>query len=394
MTLPRERTKTVVTTEVQPVEPDPASPLEDAQALSVDQEPEFHDELQDWLAGFGPDGSVRAWRFKPSGEKDYCGVIGANETSLEWLQKTYGGGKYVLMYFDSLAKIRSQRRISIADPIKPPDQPFPTPATVPGMDPVVHIQLETMREEMRSSREIMLKMIEMNMSNRGDGHQGESITDLVAALASMQALTRPPDTASQMTGMLDLLKTGIEIGSTGNVVNKSEGIMDTIKEWAPLVGETIKAALAFRGAPIQPPAPAAPPTPALDDAVTAMKGKLLSGISWLKKLCIAGTPVMSVFDIMAANLHDPDWAAFGDCADMAYDDWIKLDADLAKPALRPWFEALLNMLRAEIHDRRTEATAIGPEVEYDGVDEIAAGKSGDSDHAVGNGAVDTARGNK
>jgi hypothetical protein len=372
------------------------------------QEPEELDELEAFLSQFPSEGSVTAWRFRPNqpGEKDYCGRLGSNEASLEWLQTNYGGGRYLLMYHDPQKKIRGLRRFNIADPLKAvplvalPALPLPVPG---GLDPMVHLQLETMREDMKTNRELMLRMVDNLGARQSEGGGGGGLTELVTALAGLRDLTKPSD--GQISGMISMLEKGISLGASGGVQPKSEGMMGIVREWAPVVGEALRTAMSARGGGVLPAEPVENPNDVPGTALVSVPGRavdsqqqidranLTKGLVWLKKRCLAGMHVESALDLLMFSIDDPDWQFLFDFVPISYEEWGKIDADLLKPQFRPWFEALLNELKAQVGARMADATGQEEqEVQNATADLSTPGSAGDSGHAVRDGNAGPTRG--
>jgi hypothetical protein len=374
------------------------------------QEPEELDELEAFLSQFPSEGSVTAWRFRPNqpGEKDYCGRLGSNEASLEWLQTNYGGGRYLLMYHDPQKKIRGQRRFNIADPLKAvplvalPALPPPVPG---GLDPMVHLQLETMREDMKTNRELMLRMVDNLGARQSEGGGGGGLTELVTALAGLRDLTKPSD--GQISGMISLFEKGLSLGATGGVQPKSEGIMGIVRELAPVVGEALRTAMSARGGDLPLAGPAGNPAGAsgrvvalvprqesADSQQQADRVNLRNGLNWLKKRCLAGMHVESALDLLMFSIDDPDWQFLFDFVPIPYEEWGKIDADLLKPQFRPWFEALLNELKAQVGARMADATGQEvQEVQNATADLSTSGPAVDGGDSVRDGNVGPTRGN-
>jgi len=318
-----------------------------------------------------PGGStVKIHRYNRMGNLEFVGSTPVENISEEWIQMTFGGGKYVLRLTDSQGKYRGTRTIYLAAPIDGP--PAAMPAAMPaaqveyegfneapatpafsGMDPMITLQIETMREEARTNRELMAHLIEK--IGNGNAPAGPTMPEMMAMIASMRTVFQPAEPAEKLTGMMELLKTGIEIGQTGSVDGKKEGIMGIVKDIAAALPGAIQgiAALRSQAAPAQAGPSQAPPAGELP-AGDGMQ-MLVMGIKYLKQKALLGKQPEFYAEFILNSLEDPQWQPFLRYLETPYEDFAKIDPDLLRPEYRPWFERMLNEVKAGVAEMNAPA---------------------------------------
>lgn len=368
--MPRKQVTTITKTETEQP-PDEQSYVTAEPAEFAQIEPEV-DALQQFLDGLGSNHRLAIYRIERTGEKAFLCKCELQYFSEEWLQATYGEGRYIIQAKDEKGVIRGTRTITMG-PSNEPKAPTgfqPNPLPLPVPDTGGNMQLQLLMQEMAANREIMLEMIR---ANNGGGKTG--LGDLVEVIQAMKALQPPPAAnGNSMESMLSLLKTGIEIGQTGTVDTSSKGgVMGMIKDALPIVGDVIKGFLPQRAPePGQnPPATVAPAQLAGLEGIDPRTADMIRhGISYLKGKVLQGKSPDTWIDFILDNMDDPQWQPFLRFAGMPYEEFAKIDAELLQVPYRPWFEHLLKSVQ--------EALA-QPQGEIDGSvqDEPPAGKSGD-----------------
>lgn len=341
--MPRTK-KTIIETE-ESAQSDIDQDSKPASENEVQEEQE--EEIRRLINILGPEARVFVYRADHTG-KIFLTNCEPNFWSEQWLQQSYGEGTYYIQIRNHKGNWGGARTVRIG-PLpagEKPAQIVPAVAT-PAAQANGQLDLRTqlLIDELNAQRQMIMKMIERPA-------EGTSMTELVQAMAALKAMTTPsPEAVTGMEAIMSILKTGMEIGATGNVEMKKDGILSTIKEALPILGEVVKTVFAKSNAENPQGSMAAQLPAAGEDRSLAM---LRHGISYLKQKALQGKRPDVYIDFILENLDDPQWQPFLKMCQGPFEEIAKIDPDLLNAPFRPWFEQLWNELKAAINQTPEE----------------------------------------
>jgi len=181
-----------------------------------------------------------------------------NHDTLEWIKREFGGGTYELW-----GTIRGQRGlrlkpvISLAGEIRPAiPAPPPTTTAAPSSNGNGNGVAEMLR---------ILERIEQRLSApvTAPVQQGITVKDMLELMPLMQP-AREPSAKVQLDGLMDVLKTGIELGTTRDPGEPPDLGMQMLEKALPTLEKVATAILSRAGRPPapRPATPGAPGDPA------------------------------------------------------------------------------------------------------------------------------------
>lgn len=379
------RKTTIVKTETEEVPQAASEELAPDNEYYAEDEPDPNS-IEAWKNRISQDAIIKVFRRdRFSGKMAYVGSTPPEYFSEEWLQTTHGPGDYQMQAFLNGRYVKGGARTMTIGPLgKEPVEGHPTSnastATAPAQSSapdLVAFQLETMREEMRLTREMLME----SMKRDGNSTDVPGLLAAVVNLARSMAPPAPVNPLGNIDALLGLLKTGIEIGQTGSVEPKEKGAMGWIKDLAPVVGEVLQGLIPARangGGAAPAPAGTAVDKPALPagqaDPARAI-AMLRSGISYLKTKAVQQKDPGIYVDFVSDNLDDPQWTPLFQLIAKPYDEIAAaIDPDLLNPPYREWFTELFEGIKEVLtrqHPGESDGTVDGP----------TAGPGGNGDNA-------------
>lgn len=274
----------------------------------------------------------RVYRQDTYGRPRFVTSLPATYISEEFLQEKFGGGAYVVHFLNEKGQYAKSKTLRIENPVDSPavepasekwmpQPPENAPPAEPGFG-----QMEMIREEMRSQKELMLELIRQI----GNNNRNSTLNELAQAIAMLRETTAPPaGGASVVSEMIGILKQGIEIGASGGVPEKS---------WKDIAYDALKVAPAFlsqlRGAPE---GGGTHPNGGEDPMIQNLRAM----IAYLKPKAMAHKDVGLWVDVVMDNREDPQWQPLLAYINVPYEVLAqKVDPELLDPRYRPWFEGL------------------------------------------------------
>lgn len=346
--MPRKAQTTTITKITEADEP---GTLPAGEAPELVDEP-IIDETAEFLSQFGQDAKVIIYQIGRTGEKRYLATCEPLYFSEDWLQETYGEGRYILQVKVN-ARYRGQKQVSIGPPARVASGNS-TAAPAPALNPVssndpADLRIQLLMQELSHQREIMMQILARPAEKT-------SMTELVEAMTALKSISAPASPASSLDSLMTILKTGIEIGKTGDVdTTKDEGFMGILKSALPIAGEVIKGFMPGANAPAVAapgnPAPAAAaPAPAMNqEEIPGIEPQSLTllrhGIAYLKQKALKGSSPDLYIDFILDSMDDPQWVPLVHLAQGSYEEFAKIDPDLLKAPYRTWFESLLKSIK-------------------------------------------------
>lgn len=359
--MPRQKTVTTVET----IPPEEIA----AENIPADSKPQFEEDensIPAFLKRIGNDAIIKIFRKEFTGKIVFCGEVSPEYFSEAYIQKYHGAGDYsIKAMLGGRYVIGGSRQISIAPAINQEvNDPDPLPTVMPpvfnspSVDPST-LQMEMIREEMRMQRDLMMKIIEKSSSA-----PAIDLPNIIASLANVARMFTPPaitpvNPLANVESVMNLISKGIEIGQTGSVEPKKEGVMGYIKDLAPVIGEVIGNLLPARAnggggsATVQ-----SVPSRQVSEApeIAQSRAMLAAGIAYLKRKALSGADVGLYIDFIGDNMSDPQWTPLVQMIHKPYDEVAgALDPELSQMPYRPWFESLFNGVRELIKPSGAEA---------------------------------------
>lgn len=344
------RTKKVIKTEEETI------PIEDEKPADAEAADEPEDlELRAFVETFSDAAKVKIYRYDRNGTLVYAGTTDPRNCSEEFLQDTYGEGKYYLKLFDGQGKNIKAKTVFIGPDETGLNMPVTPGAPGPAAgNSMMQFQIEQLRGELTSQREQTNRLLELLIDNRAaapaPAADKTSMKDLVEGLAAVQQMIAPKEPTSLLAEMVGFFKQGIEIGSTGNVDGGWKGIVGDAIKAIPQVAKEFKA---------QPPdAVNNGEQPTMDEATL-----LKHGLAYLKtRAAINADPGLWV-DFITSNMDEAQWQPLFKLINQPFEQIGQIDAEILQPQYRPFFEQLYNGLRDALSSKPDTAGETGDEAD-------------------------------
>lgn len=334
--MPGKKTVITRTEEQLPVEVPQLQPEKPAEV-----EQEYEPDFGAFLAEIGEDLSrVSVYRIQQGMPRPvYLTTSAAEGFTLDWLQKEYGEGRYALRFLNGSGQFLKQTSVCVGPA---PKSAAPPPEVLSRSTDLSSLQVEVLREELKSQREILIRLIERE-PNKGAG----SVTELAGIIELVRGMVAPPSATTMISDMVNVLKTGIELGSTGGKPETS--LLDLVKDGLqalPGVFAMLKSrssSSAQQPLSLQTDAPADPQARAVE--------MLRAGILYLKSRVRANHPVGHWIDSILLNLDDPNFSCFAQFINWPWQKFAELDPEIETPLYKPWFEQLFEGLKNALLER-------------------------------------------
>ena len=343
----------------------------DALEAGAEPQPTVDDaDIAAFMKALGPTlKKISVYRIKENGVPEHvASEVPPNVCNESWIQMEYGEGTYFLIMRDENGEQLAQRTLHIAPPgltqrleiARRRAELEKLSAGGNSAGPSGEIQVQLLREELASQRQVMLELIRALATREPTAPQGSSIQDL------MQAFQLAHQTMSPLAAfdkIAEVFKTGVELGASGGVPEKGWGgiLKDVITEIPQVLNQ-------MKSQPIQnvpQPRPAVPqpvPQPAGQPAAQPPAGDLpvdqptlellRRGIQYLKAKARAGKEVGLWVDLIVQNLEEQQWLPFAELVEMPFEDIAKAtDPEILQPIYRPWFEALFAGVKDALSSR-------------------------------------------
>lgn len=324
------RTKKVTKTEEETV------PVDDEESTP---EPESEDlELKAFIETFADAAKVKIHRYDRNGNLVYAGSTDPRNCSEEFLQEVYGEGKYYLKLYDSNGKNIKARTVYIGPDESGLNMPVSTTPSPALGNPILQMQIESLRSELTSQREQTNRLLEVLITREAAPTQpGGSVKDIIEAIGTVREMVAPKEPTSLISEMIGFFKQGIEIGSTGNVDGGWKGIVKDAIQAIPQVAKEFKA-------PVDAPDNGQPPV--MDEAMM-----LKHGLAYLKtRAQINADPGLWV-DFIISNMDEAQWQPLFKLLEQPFEKIGEVDPEVLQPVYRPFFEQLYNGLKHAISEK-------------------------------------------
>lgn len=363
----------IVRTELEMPEDQPAAAAE-ITPVAPEVTDSADESLRTFIASFGNNpGKVTIYKYDRNGNAVFCGAGLPGVVDEEWLQFSYGAGRYQVRLTDDKGRYLRSRIVHIAagpadDATYNPPMAVPpaAPAAVQPFSPSPPMdgagEYSAIQAEISGMRDLMMKLIDKVVDSRGGG--GSSLVELTAAIQAVKEMSAPASPADQVKEIIGVLKTGIEIGQTGTITGDKPGWLGIVQGVAEALAPVAASLMRRPGQPapaVHPPsvAPANPPA-AIAQPADPRLDLLRRGINYLKPKARAGKAWETYVDFILDNMEDTEWLPFLELLDKPYEEIAQVDPDLTTPLYRPWFESFLMGLRNAIAESNASAEA-GPD---------------------------------
>lgn len=289
----------------------------------------------------------------------YIGSLNADIFNEDAVQKRFGGGLYQFALHGSDGKLlRTISNIEIADL---PDDEREVKTVAPAQTiPAASSEIQLLREQMAADRLVLMKLID-SLGNARQQPPQQSLTDLVAALATLKGMEPKRETPPEVQDLvMKSFTQGLELAGkiqgrvSGEASPMSELIgfaRDIFKDAQPIIMDLLKKPPAKPAAPGVAPAAIAPATLEnppeeeeteldLTPALTFIKDHLKNGfdptaLAHVVLQQMKGNPELNE-TVAAIVMEQP------------IDEIVTLDAELAAEPLRTKFGEFFGVLRARI----------------------------------------------
>jgi hypothetical protein len=335
--------------------------LEGEEDLPEGQEISAPDQaLQDYLKGIGEDNlSVKIFKQKVGTSKySYCGETTVDLADEAFIQKNFGEGKYQIRCFYE-GKFKGARTIEIEQGIKNPEEedsgPVFLPSPAASLDPMT-LQLEMIREDARTNREILLKMLDRNT---GDRTSAMELAQVMAMLNSMKpAQSEGASPMKMFSEMVPFIREMMKLMG-GNPPEPEEGgwlgIANKVITQVPDIMKIFRS----NPAPLQSAEPENGNTPAIAPQAAALMlpPEMVKQLQWvfslLKNRAAVNADPLTFVDLAMNTLDIQQTQVIISLLDKPYEEIAALDAELLTPLYRPWFETFFRELKNAIIERNT-----------------------------------------
>lgn len=276
---------------------------------------------------------IKVYRVLEGGKQAYCHTLASHKEATEEHVRAlgYGDGEYLLKII-----IAGEYRTSVPMVLAAKAAPIAQPnGAASGDSALIQFMKETAARQER--------MIEA-LITRGATAEREPITQIVSAVAQMQALNKPPELP------VETLMKAIEIGrSLAGGGGEDESFMSTVKEVMKAAAPGFAQALmAGRGVPSEAPRQIAQPSPKGEIVSDNDEKQLKVGIAFLKKKCLAGSNPNLYLALIADGYEDnPLFQALIHrvvTADFA--SFVSIDPEIGGEPFEPFFRAIYDGLRS------------------------------------------------
>lgn len=316
-------------------------------------------ELQDYIQSIGePNLSVKIFKQEVGRSAfTYMDMTTVSNATEQYIQENFGPGVYQIRCFFN-GKFKGAKTIHIGSgPVKREPESFASPiSALPDNEPTymnpMQYQLEAMREEARTTRELLLKMIDNN------SHAKSSTMELMEVMTMMRGLApAPSEGLSPMKLIAEILPFVKEIMKmTGaNVPAEEEtgwlGIANKVVEKVPDMFKLMQ-----RGA-IPAPNGAAVAIPSIPEGPIsflppAMQNQIAGIFEFLKGRARVNADPLSFVDLAMNTLDLEQSLNVVRLLDKSYEEIATIDPDILEPTVfRPWFEQFFEGLRNAIKER-------------------------------------------
>ena len=256
----------------------------------------------------------------------------------DFIQQKFRAGIYQIKLYDSQGQfITSSQGIEIADPPRlerPVDHPAIAPASVTAGFSQSDL-VEFMRAESNRNHALLMEFV------RTRSAEGNSIKDLIAALAALKQITpaAPPPPPSLDQVFLKGVEFASKVAAPAAAGDSEKGLMDYVKEIYELARPMVAEGLAALRQP--PAAPAAEETETeldIEPALEFLKDKARQGrsVEWCAE---------TIIDQMQGNADLTNLIVH--TVNQPVDEFLALDDAFAADPLKSW---IIN-LHAELHRR-------------------------------------------
>ena len=352
--------------------------------VPVPTEPETPDEVQDekdvnkFFQAFGVEGGrVRVYRVDPNtGQLVFMATCTVDVISEEFLQVQFGGGKYEVRLFDSKAKYVTSKRMNIGAISGGPDNtPKPSIFVTPNAASPAHpfpdrdgynVQVEMLRQELSSNREMMLELIRTIAAKSDDGG-GSTLVEFATAMKELKEVTKPEisNPLSMVADIIGVLKQGIELGASGAVKPEGDGgWMGIIKDVLTAIPAVAKTMVATPPAASNPPAIDSPPVEVSPNSLglsAELMTQLRGGLDFLKTRCRLNKDPALWSDMIIDNMDSDLYVQLAKLSALSIDNLASAvgDPEIALPPFRSWFEAVMKGVQNALAENDASAGTVG-----------------------------------
>jgi hypothetical protein len=315
--------KKIVTTKEEETTVEPETPPEAPQ-----------DELiRSFVERFGGDavGRVVIYRVDPRGKREYLGSVAADVVDEDFLQRTYGGGRFYVRLVDDRGQYLQQMTCDIAE------LPGAAQAAPPGAESDgARLQLDILREQVARQHEMILQLV----TSRNSG--GGSINEIVAAVAELKKMSTnggPSDTEAAIKTTLDALRSGIQIAQNAQGQKDNKEIwLDVVERGLALLPQVLSRLPLSTG---RPGAAAGEPNGARAADPNATRELLAQGLAYLKSKARAGKDPDLYIDLIVENLDEPQWLGLArELTAGGFDGLAAVDPEISHAPYEVWFRRL------------------------------------------------------
>lgn len=382
----KRKTVTTTTEEEQVVQPEPASaPISEEEmqhmvpggAAGMVLDPP-DDDLVKFFSDKGEDVTIKVYKYDSATNRpNFRADTDLDGFSEVWLQNNFGPGKYSLRAYRA-GNYVGGRTVNIGEGIAKNPSPVPGREIIipqpAGADPMIQMQLEQMRLDAQTNRELLLKLIDRQS---GDGGKS-TLTELAEAMAILKTAQPQQESTSPMKLISDALPV------IKQLIDMAAGRPEKSDSWVGLARDVVaELPNVISKLPIRQPAAAEQPAPAVvqlnpQPAISAgdIISQLKKGLEYLKKRALKKSDPSDYVNIVLDMAEDWPPEYVDSFLETPYEEFGKLDPDLMDPVYRPWFEKLFQELRNALSELPEPGTP--------------AGEAGDTGNTKGDAGVNSA----
>lgn len=274
-----------------------------------------HDEYAELFAGLGDNSEEKVLLYRIATGSQKQGLLCRLDpgASVEDIPPRFGGGDYVIKRLRGGMIMKSARLFVEGDPkIEQPVKPEATPvAPQLDMQALLQVMMESNKQLLSGLASVMVKPEPIPLPSR---------TQMLEEMAMMREIFTPANANSQtqQSGGMELFIKGIELASTlaprTGETSGMDVLLESIKSFAPAIGEVVKQSTAARTVPTQKPkqqaigAPATTPQPVAEIAVKPVENEDVMLFKYYVNMLVGfakqGKDPALYADLIADNLSD------------------------------------------------------------------------------------------
>lgn len=316
------------------------------------------DDIGTFVRNVGGDAaSVKVYRIEGSRMRVVASDVPPAMCTEGWLQLEHGEGTYQVRLVDSQGNYIKSKQIYVGPPgisqqleiarKRAELKKISNGEVMPSSNGNNELQLQLLREELNSQRQIMVELIRaLAVKNESAQPSATSVSELAQVLQLGREMSNP---ASQLGEIINVFKQGLEIGASGGVPEKPMW-MTVVEEIGKVLPAIVKPAVK----PSDIPAASAAEQIPVQAGEDMSKVLLRQGIAYLKGRAERGTDPGLWVDVIVQNLDEPQWKPFVALLEKPYEEIASIDPDLSRPPYQQFFRAIYDGVKQALSETNNE----------------------------------------